>query len=105
MKVKVKNWGAIYTTYDEWLKKNNCEQYLENYRQGDSIAKYFLHNNKYEYTPYDINGDVVDMANITYEVLAKNYHSENSGGILYLIQEPITNKVYLINEKGTEEVK
>ena len=87
------------------MKKNNCEQYLENYRQRDSIAKYFSHNNKYEYTPYDINGDVVDMENITYEVLKQNVHGKHDSTILFLIQEPITNKVYLINERGIEEVK
>lgn len=106
MKVRVIDWGKIYTTYDEWLKNNNCEQYLENYRQEKklfscAIQRFFGD----KYTPVDKYGNEVDMTNITYEVLKQNVHGEHDSTMLFLIQEPISNKVYLISERGVEMIK
>lgn len=104
MKVRVINWGLRYTTYDKWLINNHCSQYLENYRQKESLIDHFSTLGDTWY-PLDKNGKDVDMTNITYEVLKRNVHGVHANTILLLIQEPISNKVYLIDERGTEEVK
>ena len=105
MKVRVIDWGKIYTTYDEWLTNNDCEQYLENYRQDKKLFNTRHHFFGDEYTPVDKYGNKFDMTNITYEVLKQNVHGEHDSTILFLIQEPISNKVYLINANGTEVVR
>jgi len=103
MKVRVIDWGKIYTTYDKWLTNNDCGQYLDNYRQEESIIDHFSYG--FKYYPLDKNNKEIDMRNITYEVLKENVHGEHDNTILLLIQEPISNKVYLINKNGTEEVR
>lgn len=106
MRVRVIDWGKIYTTYDKWLTNNDCGQYLDNYRQEEklfSCAIQRFYGDKY--TPLDKYGTEVDMRNITYEVLKENVHGVHDNTILLLIQEPISNKVYLINKNGTEEMK
>lgn len=104
MKVRVIDWGLRYTTYDQWLINNDCSQYLENYRQEESLIDHFSHLGDKWYA-LDKNNKEVDMTNITYEVLKQNVHGEHDNTMLLLIQEPISNKVYLINKNGTEEVK
>lgn len=105
MKVRVIDWGKIYTTYDEWLRNNDCSQYLENYRQDKKLFNTMTRFFGDEYTPVDEYGNPFDTTNITYEVLKQNVHSEHDNTILLLIQEPISNKVYLINKNGTKEVR
>lgn len=105
MKVRVIDWGLRYTTYDEWLINNDCSQYLKNYRQEESLIDHFDYLGD-EWYALDKSNKELDMSNITYEVLKQNVHGGSNGDImLLLIQEPISNKVYLIEKRGTEEVK
>ncbi len=102
MKVRVKDWGKIYTTYDKWFEENDCVQYLNYYYQEESLIGYFSDN--YEYAPFDKEGNKLDMTNIFYEVIKKGKHT-TMDYMLYLIQEPITNKIYLIEKSAVEEIR
>lgn len=122
MKVRIVDWGYVYTTYDKWLKHYNLFEYLERYHQKYSLFNsmqfgYFnletknrvlnhtFGSKKEAYLPYDEKGKIIDTTNITYNVIASYNHTDNNGKYLYLIEEPITNKVYLIERDGIEMIE
>lgn len=102
MKVKVKDWGKIYTTYEKWFEEKDCVQYLNYYYQGESLIDHFSHY--FDYTPFDKEGNKLDMTNIFYEVVKTGKHT-SMDYTLYLIQEPMTNKMYLIEKSAVDEIR
>lgn len=106
MKVKVKDWGARYTTYYKWFEENNCTEYLEQYRQKESLIKHFDFFDE-KCVPFDSNFKVMNTDNFIFEVIKQGVHTGEymRGTELYLIQEPITNKVMLFDKKALEVVE
>lgn len=104
MKVKIRDWGEIYTTYDRWFKENNCEEYLDRYlEKSTSIDASRDYGGKWY--PVDKNGNIIDTTNMTFEVVKEGVHNTSSEKHIYLIEEPITKKLFLISKIGTEEIK
>lgn len=103
MKVRVKDWGKMYTTYYNWFKIYDCEEYLEQYRQENKLIRNFEHCGSV-YTPVDDKGRTIDTNNIVYEVIREGQH-ENTYSDLCLIQEPKTNKIYLFDSDALEVIK
>ena len=104
MKVRVKNWGDYYSTYDKWFTENNCEEYLPQYKQEDRLIAHVSGFGD-KYYAYDKNGRLIDTHNVPYEVIKIGNHGRMTDKVIYLIQEPITNKVYLIEKRATEEIR
>lgn len=99
MRARVIDWGQRYTTYTNWFRENNCEEYLDQYKQEESLIDIVDCGT---FTPYDKEGNVLDTHNLVFKVLTLGQHNRNSNIWLYLLEEPITKKVYLIGKKGLE---
>ena len=101
MRVKVKNWGGIYTTYKKWFEENNCTEYLKEYLSKPHKLFTGWYGN---YIFFDEEGKKINIDNARFEVLKKGKHTQYDT-ILYLIKETFTGDIYLIDENAIEEVE
>lgn len=100
MRARVIDWGERYTTYTDWFRENNCEEYLDRYKQEESLIDIVDYGSTF--TSYDKEGNILDTHNLVFKVLTLGPHSRQTNHFLYLLEEPITKKVYLFNERGIE---